>query len=87
MQFPSQPNRLMPTKLGNILRAAESRPYDKYGLDAVICWSRLWLLLPDGVKKELQEARSNLNTAARFWLWVCCLSFGLFGLGGLSLLG
>ncbi|MEH1819224.1 MAG: hypothetical protein V7L31_09140 [Nostoc sp.] len=69
MQFPSQLNRLMPTKLGNILRASESRPSDKYGLDAVICWSRLWLLLPDGVKKELQEARSNLNTAARFWLW------------------
>lgn len=69
MQFPSQPHRLMPTELGNILRAAESRPYDKYGLDAVICWSRLWLVLPDGVKKELQEARSNLNTAARFWLW------------------
>ncbi|MDZ8263544.1 hypothetical protein [Nostoc sp. ChiQUE01b] len=69
MQFPSQLNRLMPTKLGNILRAAESRPYDKYGLDAVICWSRLWLVLPDGVKKELQEARSNLNTAGRFWFW------------------
>ncbi|MBD2344907.1 hypothetical protein [Anabaena subtropica] len=69
MQFPSQINRFMPTKLGNILRAAESRPYDKYGLDAVICWSRLWLILPDGVKKELQEARSSLNTAARFWLW------------------
>ncbi|MEH2112928.1 hypothetical protein [Nostoc sp.] len=69
MQFPSQPNKLMPTKLGNILRASESRPSDKYGLDAIICWSRLWLLLPDGVKKELQEARSNLNTAARFWLW------------------
>ncbi|MEH2180316.1 hypothetical protein [Nostoc sp.] len=69
MQFPSQSNRLMPTKLGNILRASESRPFDKYGLDAVICWSRLWLVLPDGVKKELQEARSNLNTAARFWLW------------------
>ena len=69
MQFPSQPNRLMPTKLGNILRASESRPFDKYGLDAVICWPRLWLVLPDGVKKELQEARSNLNTAVRFWLW------------------
>jgi hypothetical protein len=69
MQFPSQLNRLMPTKLGNILRAAESHPYDKYGLNAVICWPRLWLVLPDGVKKELQEARSSLNTASRFWLW------------------
>jgi len=69
MQFPSKPERLMPTKLGNIIRATESRPYDKYGLDAVICWPRLWLVLPNEVKKELQEARSNLNTAARFWFW------------------
>jgi hypothetical protein len=68
-QFPDQVDRLMPTQLGNILRAAESKPNDKYGLDAVICWSRLWLVLPDGVKKELQEARADLNTAARIWLW------------------
>ncbi|MCC5612577.1 hypothetical protein LC612_39260 [Nostoc sp. CHAB 5834] len=69
MQLPAQPHRLMPTRLGNLLRAAESRPLDKYGLDAVICWPRLWLVLPDGVKKELQEARADLNTASRFWLW------------------
>jgi hypothetical protein len=68
-QVPSEPERLMPTKLGNLLRTAESRPTDKYGLDAVICWPRLWLVLPDPVKKELQETRSELNTAARIWLW------------------
>jgi hypothetical protein len=68
-QVPSQPERLMPTQLGNLLRAAESRPSEKYGLDAIICWSRLWLVLPDGVKKELQEARAELNSAARIWLW------------------
>lgn len=68
-QFPSQLDRLMPMQLGNVLRAAESRPGEKYGLDAVICWSRLWLVLPDGVKKELQEARSQLNTAAQIWSW------------------
>lgn len=68
-QVPSQPQRLMPTKLGNLLRAAETRPTEKYGLDAVICWSRLWLVLPEPVKKELQEARADLNTAARVWLW------------------
>ncbi|MBW4466378.1 MAG: hypothetical protein KME07_13215 [Pegethrix bostrychoides GSE-TBD4-15B] len=33
------------------------------------CWSRLWLLLPDAVKKDLQAARADLNTAARVWLW------------------
>lgn len=63
------PGQLMPTRLGNLLRAAEQRPLEKYGLDAVICWSRLWLLLPDTVKKDLQEARADLNTAARVWLW------------------
>lgn len=63
------PNQLMPTRLGNILRAAEQRPLEKYGLDGIVCWSRLWLLLPDAVKKDLQEARADLNTAARVWLW------------------
>ncbi len=66
---PRQPDQLMPTRLGNILRSAELRPRNKYGLDAVICWSRLWLLLPEAVKKDLQEARADLNTAARVWLW------------------
>jgi hypothetical protein len=68
-QMPAQPERLMPTTLGNLLRAAESHPSDKYGLDAIICWSRLWLVLPEAVKKELQDARADLNTAARVWLW------------------
>lgn len=63
------PNQLMPTRLGNILRAAEQRPLEKYGLDAIACWSRLWLLLPDAVKKDLQDARAELNAAARVWLW------------------
>lgn len=63
------PNQLMPTSLGNILRAAEQRPLEKYGLDAIVCWSRLWLILPDAVKKDLQEARADLNTAVRFLLW------------------
>jgi hypothetical protein len=68
-QVPADPARLMPTRLGNLLRAAESHPTTKYGLDAIICWPRLWLVLPDAVKKELQETRADLNTAARVWLW------------------
>lgn len=66
--LPANP-ALMPTRLGNILRAAERRPLEKYGLDAIICWSRLWLLLSEATKKDLQEARADLNNAARLWLW------------------
>ncbi|NJM57734.1 MAG: hypothetical protein HC857_10280 [Synechococcales cyanobacterium RU_4_20] len=67
--LPQTNTDLMPTRLGNILRAAERQPLHKYGLDAIICWSRLWMLLPDPVKKDLQEARADLNTAVRVWLW------------------
>jgi hypothetical protein len=63
------PIYLMPTQLGNILRAAEERPRNQYGLDTFICWPRLWLLLPDSVKTELTEARTTLNIGARIWLW------------------
>lgn len=74
------PTQLMPTRLGNILRAAERRPLEKYGLDGVICWPRLWLLLPEAAKKDIQEARADLNNAARFWLW-SLLFIGWAGLG------
>lgn len=63
-----EPARLMPTRLGNVLRAAETRPTDKYGLDAVICWPRLWLCMPDTARQELTAARGALDTA----IGACC---------------
>lgn len=62
------PDFLMPTRAGNILRAAERRPGDKYGLDAIVCWPRLWLVVPDETRKALAEAREKLDDSARMWL-------------------
>ncbi|XVV05941.1 hypothetical protein ACQPW3_11335 [Actinosynnema sp. CA-248983] len=59
----------MPTRLGDIVRAAELRPAEKYGLDAVVCWNALWVLLPDGIKTELVQARTELDRAIRSWVW------------------
>lgn len=76
--IPSEPSDLMPTALGNILRTAESRPRIKYGLDGVLCWSRLWLLLPPLARQELSEARARLDAAAQLWIWgvlFCLWSF------------
>jgi hypothetical protein len=68
-QFPILEEDFLPTRLGNILRAAERRPFDRYGLDSIICWPRLWFLLPDSAKKDLQESRAELNNGVRLFSW------------------
>lgn len=66
---PADLNDCMPTSLGNILQAAESAPRNKYGLDAVICWPRLWLLLPKEVQENLSAARQRLDVLVELLVW------------------
>lgn len=63
------PGRYQPTRVGNTLRAAESRPIDKYGLDAVAVWPHFWLLLPDSARSELTAARNSLDSAVNAFVW------------------
>ncbi len=69
LMYIPKPEQRLPTKLGNLLRAIESRPGEKYGLNIFICWPRFWLILPESVKTELTTARENIETTARIWLW------------------
>jgi hypothetical protein len=68
-RLPLLAQQLMPTRLGNTLRASEARPARKYGLDPVVCWPHLWLLLPDIVQGQLADARTRLDRAAATVLW------------------
>lgn len=67
--YPAQPAQLRPTRLGNILRAGETVPQEKYGLVVHVCWPRLWLLLPAAVRDDLSGARERLMGAAELWGW------------------
>jgi hypothetical protein len=67
--FPLDPRRMMPTRLGNIMRAAEDHAYVRYGLSADVCWPRLWLALPPETQETLSHARQKLDTAVHLFIW------------------
>jgi hypothetical protein len=66
---PVRADDLLPTALGNILRARERSPGRKYGLDAIVCWPRLWALLPQHLRTDLANARTSLDRLAELWFW------------------
>lgn len=72
--YPGRSHRVAPTRLGNVLRAAESGVRDKYGIDAARCWPALWLLLPEAVRAEVAEARKALDSAVLWWTWSVLLT-------------
>jgi len=57
---------LLPTKLGNLLRAGEHRAGSRYGLDAVTMWPRLYPMLSDKLTTGLNDFRDQLDLAVRF---------------------
>lgn len=61
----------MPTRLGNIIRAAEVYPLHRYGADAVVLWPRLQTFLP----AEFIETFNAAQTAMEVMLVLSALSF------------
>jgi hypothetical protein len=61
--YPHRREALLPTRLGNILRAAERYPNDVYGLDGVFWWPRLFPLLPENVQAMVNDAYTGMLAA------------------------
>jgi hypothetical protein len=82
--FPQTESRLMPTRLGNVLRAAEDYSAHVYRLDAVLIWPRLVPHLPAAYQERLAQASTPM-VATLF----CATLSGLFALigGGWLLFG
>lgn len=67
--LPVKKSHCMPTSLGNILSAAERYPEIRYGLDAMVCWPRLYPLLSDTLRDDIAFARDHLNQSTRLMAW------------------
>lgn len=81
--YPSKLDRILPTRLGNIIKAAEEYPADKgrYGIDAVFFWPRLIAVVPDAARGDLSDARASMALL----LNVSTLAF-LLGVGSFAAL-
>jgi hypothetical protein len=58
-------DRLRPTRLGNVLAAAESAAGSDYGWDAVVAWPRLYPLLGEKVRAVVDDRRTALDSMVR----------------------
>lgn len=59
--YPPYRADMMPTRLGNILKNSEIYAYERYSIDSVLIWPRLYGLLPDRCSALVAQARSALD--------------------------
>jgi hypothetical protein len=64
-RFPPAGRPLMPTALGNVLRATEARAGAAYGADTVTWWPRLYPQLGERVRAVVDDRRDQLDLACR----------------------
>src|SRR5262249_38841567 len=58
--FPREDRLVRPTRLGNVLTAAEEYSYQTYRLDATVWWSRLTALLSEAFTEKVDAALTPL---------------------------
>jgi hypothetical protein len=61
-----------PTRLGNLISAFEAYPEERYGLDAVFFWPRIWLRLPEDTRATLDGSQAIADSAV-----YCCFSLAI----------
>jgi len=59
--FPPSDKYILPTRFGNILRAAESYSRVRYGIDGVPMWPRLALVIPDQYMARVDMANNQCS--------------------------
>ena len=78
--YPPETERVLPTRLGNVLRASEDRAGEYYGWTTVAIWPRLYMLLPDHAAALVEDARNQLDSSCRFAVSFTLAALVLLGL-------
>jgi hypothetical protein len=68
----------LPTLLGNILDSYESYPASRYGLSGIFFWPRIWLILDNEQRKEINTIWAEADCAIYLsfvFFWISVLYF------------
>lgn len=85
IRSPLDEKDLMPTRLGNVLRASEMYAYERYAIEEVTIWPRLVGVLPPEMINHIEEKNNYfmflLNSAFLVYVnAIFCFVFGVLGL-------
>jgi len=58
-----QPEAKFPTRLGNLIDSYESYPFNRYGVDAIFHWYRIWLRLDKDLREELDNRQALADSS------------------------
>jgi len=59
--YPDEPDAVLPTHLGNVIRSFESYPWRQYRMRAITLWPRLVAVLDETYAALLDDAKSSLD--------------------------
>ena len=85
-QYPVNKSCIEATDLGNIITEYEMYPYEQYGMDYSVYWSRIWSILPELAKTDL-EARSARADFCVYITFISLLSWPFIVLRAYQLWG
>jgi hypothetical protein len=59
--YPGERDLVLPTRLGNMIRAFEHHPYALYRIDPISGWARLISQIPDGFASQIEDAKMGVT--------------------------
>ena len=67
--YPTERDEILPTRLGNALRAMEGYGADRYGLDSQSFWYELQSVAPVNLRRDTEDGRAGVD------FFVCFLAY------------
>src|SRR5439155_13703762 len=59
-KFPSTDDEILPTRMGNVIRAFETYAWREYRMDSQSLWEPLWSVTPQQLRDDHDHARAGV---------------------------